>query len=179
MMSDPAERIELTNPQEYQRKLREKLQGRDPLDVLSETPEVLSSIVDSSSVTELQTRPFPGKWTPNEILGHLVDAEWAFGYRIRTVLCDERPSIFGFDQENWVAVQKHNERDPAELLETFITLRRLNLRIWRQMSAEQRGRVGLHVERGEESLETMLHLEAGHDLSHLDQIQRYLAAIRG
>ncbi len=37
-------------------------------------------------------------------------------------------------------------------------------------------RLGLRAERGPESLRTMLRMHAGHDLLHLGQITRYLAA---
>jgi hypothetical protein len=37
---------------------------------------------------------------------------------------------------------------------------------------------GRHNERGAESLAVMLRMQAGHDLSHLNQIDRYLCAIR-
>jgi hypothetical protein len=35
----------------------------------------------------------------------------------------------------------------------------------------------MHNERGPESLGLMLCMNAGHDLSHIDQLTRYLAAI--
>jgi hypothetical protein len=38
-------------------------------------------------------------------------------------------------------------------------------------------RSGLHNERGAESLAVMLPLLAGHDLSHLHQISRYIQAL--
>ena len=37
--------------------------------------------------------------------------------------------------------------------------------------------MGLHAERGEEKLGFMLRMNAGHDLSHIDQIRRYIAAL--
>jgi hypothetical protein len=33
----------------------------------------------------------------------------------------------------------------------------------------------MHAERGEESLERILHMMAGHDINHLSQIERILA----
>ena len=39
-------------------------------------------------------------------------------------------------------------------------------------------RAGQHNERGPESLDVMLRLLAGHDLSHLNQIAQYIEAIR-
>ncbi len=170
-------RIELTDPDSYRKKLRNLLGSRKPLEVLSQTPEVLAAITNECSAEKLRRRPFEGKWTPNEVLGHLVDTEMVYGYRLRAILCDDRPTIIGMDQEKWVAVQGHNLREPSEHIESFGLLRRFNINLWRRLTSDQLKRVGLHNERGEEALGTMLEMEAGHDLSHIDQIQRYLAAI--
>jgi hypothetical protein len=176
-MSSPQGRIEQTDPQAYQRKLIGLVGDRNPFEVLGSTPEVLGGMLRDKPAQLLRQRPYAGKWTPNEIVGHLMDIEWVQGFRARTILCDERPRIMPMDQDRWVAVQQHNEREPAELLAAFTQLRFLNLTMWRQVKPAELERVGLHAERGEEKLGFMLRMCAGHDLSHIDQIQRYLAAI--
>jgi len=65
--------------------------------------------------------------------------------------------------------QRHNEREPSELVEMFRTMRQFNLALWKRMSPADLQRNGLHNERGPESLGVMLPMIAGHDLSHLDQ----------
>jgi hypothetical protein len=170
-------RIELNDPSAYQKKLRALLGDRLPLEVLAETADILESMVNVEPTELLRRRPFEGKWTPNEILGHLVDTELVYGYRLRAILCDERPTIIGMDQEKWVAAQEHNLRDPSEHVANFRFLRNLNLDLWRKITPEQMRRVGLHNERGEESLGLMLEMEAGHDLTHIDQIRRYIGAL--
>ena len=95
------------------------------------------------------------------------------------ILCEDRPKLLGMDQEKWVIGQKHNLREPAELLALFRELRKGNLALWRSMKPADLERVGLHDERGPESLGLMLRMNAGHDLSHIDQITRYLAVVHG
>ena len=118
-MSAPQARLEQTDPKAYQRKLEGLVAERPPLAVLSETADALRAILKERPALAFQQRPFPGKWTPNEIIGHLTDAEWALGYRTRTVLCDDHPRITPYDQERWVTGQGHNERQPQELVELF------------------------------------------------------------
>ena len=101
-----------------------------------------------------------------------------YGYRLRVILSEEDPAILGTKQDSWVASLHHNEREPSELLEIFRTLRVLNLAVWRELSPEAFERSGQHNERGPESLSVMLRMLAGHDLSHLDQISRYIQAIK-
>jgi hypothetical protein len=169
--------IEVSSPWTYRDKLFSLLAGRDPIEVLGLTASTLADIVARHPPAVLRGRAIQGKWTPNEVIGHLTDSEWVYGYRLRLVLCEDQPAILGFKQDAWVASQRHNEREPSELVEIFRTLRVLNLSVWRRMSPEDLQRSGQHNERGAESLAVMLRLLAGHDLSHLDQISRYMQAL--
>ena len=164
--------------QAYRERLFNLLGDRNPLEVLAQTPNALADIVGQHAAAVLRTRPFEGKWTPNEVIGHLTDGEWVYGYRLRLILCEDSPTILGTQQDSWVAALRHNEREPSELVEIFRTLRQLNLAVWRRTSPADLERSGQHNERGAESLGVMLRLLAGHDLSHLDQIDRYIQAIR-
>jgi hypothetical protein len=165
-------------PQAYREKMFTLVGDRNPLEVIAQTASTLADIVREHSATVLRTRPFEGKWTPNEIIGHLTDSEWVYGYRLRLILCEDDPTILGTNQDLWVAALRHNEREPLELVEIFRTLRQFNLAEWRRTSPEHLKRTGQHNERRLESLGVMLRLLAGHDLSHLDQITRYIHAVQ-
>jgi DinB superfamily len=170
--------LSVTDPQAYRENLFKLLGDRDPLEVLAQTAATLADVVRSNPVTALRTRPFADKWTPNEVIGHLVDSEWVYGYRLRLILCESSPAIVGTNQNAWVAGLQHDQREPSEHVETFRTLRELNLALWKRLSPADLTRTGLHNERGPESLGVMLRMMAGHDLSHLNQIARYVEAVR-
>ena len=172
-MTDPTNAISPA----YVRKQFDLLSDRDPIEVLSQTADRLRRIVRDNAPEVLRCRPFEGKWTPNEILGHLLDCEWIFGFRIRHIFCEPEPLLVALDQDAWVDRQRHNDREPDRLVESFAALRPVNIDCWRSMSTADLKRNGRHGERGPESLGFMLRLQAGHDLSHLDQIDCYLAAI--
>lgn len=170
--------LSASGPQAYREKIFKLLGDRNPLEVLAQTAATLAEIARKHSATVLRTRPFEGKWTPNEVIGHLADSEWVYGYRLRLILCEDNPTILGINQDLWVAGQRHNEREPLDLVEMFRTMRQFNLVLWTRMSPADLKRTGQHNERGPESLGVMLRLLAGHDLSHLDQISRYIQAVR-
>lgn len=161
----------------YRNRLFTLVGDRNPLDVMTRTPSALADIVRAHSTKMLRSRPFHGKWTPNEITGHLVDAEWVYGYRLRLVLCEDNPLVLSTNQDLWVAALQHNNREPAELVETFATMRRLNVVLCQSIPSAGLLRTGRHSERGPESVDVMLRMVAGHDLLHLDQIDRYLRNI--
>lgn len=170
------DRPELTDPDAYIAAITAKGAGRDPLEVLAETPKLFGERLSAAPVETLRARPFEGKWSPLEVFGHLLDAEFVYGYRGRAIYCDDQPVIVGMDQEKWVARLGHNEADPAALLEEFTALRRINLRFWGRLTPADMERFGRHEERGEERLGRLLPLLAGHDVWHLEQFDRYVAA---
>ncbi|TWT43850.1 DinB superfamily protein [Phycisphaerae bacterium RAS1] len=161
----------------YRDKLAGLLGQRDPFSVLASTADEIGKLFAPHPAEKLRRRPYEGKWTPTEIIGHLCDSEWVYGYRVRLILCEEKPTILSMDQDLWVLGQRYNERDAGELLADFRSLRAVNLKLWRGVRPEQMARYGRHNERGEESLGAMLKMLAGHDLSHIDQIRRYIAAL--
>ena len=163
--------------QAYRERLFNLLGERNPLDVMDQTANTLADIVGKHSTSTLRARPFEGKWTPSEVIGHLSDSEWVYGYRLRLILSEDSPTVLSTQQDRWGPALRHNEREPSELVETFRTLRQLNLAAWRRTSPADLERIGQHNERGPESLGVMLRLLAGHDLSHLDQITRYIQAV--
>jgi len=170
--------VNVTTADAYRENLFALVGDRDPVDVLSQTPSALEDIVLAHSATVLRARPFEDKWTPNEIIGHLADGEWVYGYRLRLVMCEDEATVLGTKQDAWVVRQHHNDREPSEHVEIFRTLRRFNVAVWRQLSSADLTRAGRHNERGAESLAVMLRMHAGHDLSHLNQIDRCIRAVR-
>ena len=162
----------------YRKKLDGFLGNQDPINVIAQTADRRARIVADNPAKLMRTRPYPGKWTPNEVIGHLGDTEWVYGFRMRLILCEDKPTILGMDQDLWVAGQRLNDREPKDLVEMFRGLRSYNLAVWKQMTPADFTRVGKHNQRGEESLGQMIRMLAGHDLSHIDQVTRYLAAAK-
>ena len=63
-------------------------------------------------------------------------------------------------------------RSAEQALQDLAVLRRSNLGLLSGASDEDRRRVGVHAERGEESVDHMIRMYAGHDLLHLQQLDR-------
>ena len=156
----------------YVRAVLELLGDREPLLVLREMPSALARAVAGLSVTQLRQPERPGKWSINQILQHLADSDVVWAWRMRLILAQERPQLTGYDQDLWAERLHYEQEDPSEALERFRILRRANLRLIERASPADLKRVGVHIERGEESLEHHCRLYAGHDLLHLNQIER-------
>jgi len=109
------------------------------------------------------------------VIEHLADAELVFGYRLRQILTLDRPVLESFDQDRWAELGAYNAGDVDAALETFAALRTRHLRLWARVSGPMWDRVGIHGDRGAESLRDMVRIIAGHDLAHRQQIARILA----
>ena len=161
----------------YTNAILDLLGRRDPMDVLPRTPEAVRDVVAGLSAPQLSQREAPGKWSIRHVVRHLADGDLVWGYRMRMVLAQDRPTITGYDQDLWADRLQYSEADVPETLDEFAVLRRSNLRLIGAASAADMQRVGVHSERGEESVAHMIKMYAGHDLLHLAQLERIRAVV--
>lgn len=161
----------------YRQRIDRAMAGRDALDVMAAMPALLEAIVRDHSVEILRARPFESKWTPCEILGHVADCELIFGSRLRLTLWENEPTLPGFEENQWVRAQQQNDISPELWVMRFRMLREMNMSVWRLVRDEDWSRAGMHSERGRETLADLRQMIAGHDLIHLDQLSRYVAAV--
>jgi len=153
------------------------LGDRDALTALRETPGALRQAVSGLSPEQLSTPEQPGKWSVLQVVQHLADSEIVGAFRFRMVLAHDGPTVPGYDQDLWAERLRYEEADVETALNDFTTLRNSNLRLLERATPEDRQRVMRHAERGDESIETMMRLYAGHDTVHLRQIARIRTAI--
>jgi len=156
----------------YTASLLKLLGGRDPLGVMRETPQKLSAAVKDLPRDRLAEPELPGKWAIRDVVQHFADSELNGSIRFRMVLAQDRPPLIGYDQDLWAERLHYSESNVDEVLAEFTSLRRANIRLFERTTEADRARVGIHSERGEESLGHMMKLYAAHDLVHLRQIER-------
>ncbi len=69
----------------------------------------------------------PGKWSPRQVLGHVNDGERVFGYRAFAIGRGDTASLPGYDQQEYMARSRFDERTLAEHAAEFAHLRAGNL----------------------------------------------------
>jgi DinB superfamily len=161
--------------EEYVQRIQSKIQGKDPLKVQAATAKKLEQLLKRAAPSRLRKRPAPDKWSVAEVLAHLSETEIVTGWRLRTILSSPGAPIQPYDQDVWASEGQYAKRDPSKSLVRFRVLREANLELLKSLSAEQRKRFGLHAERGEESIERLALLIAGHDINHIEQIEAIVA----
>lgn len=68
-----------------------------------------------------------GKWSVQELVGHLCDAERVFAYRLLRIGRGDATPLPGFEENAFVAAAHSDERTLPDLLEEFAALRRATI----------------------------------------------------
>jgi uncharacterized damage-inducible protein DinB len=146
-----------------------ELGEREPVEVIAATPEKLERLLGGLSAVQIEKQPAPGKWSLREIMAHLADCEMAFGFRLRQGAAGVE-MVQPFDQDDWA--RNYAAYDFAAAMKTYRALRAWNLAFIRSLTEEQRTRVVTHPERGTMTVWTIVETMAGHDLHHLERLER-------
>jgi len=146
------------------------LGGRDPRAVIAETPGKLASHAGRLGAQGLKRAPAPGKWSAANIICHLADCETVFAFRLRQALAQPHHVIQPFDQDDWA--KPYNRLEASAALDLFSAARRWNLALLDTVSPEDLSKKLTHPERGEMTFQTVVETMAGHDLNHLEQLER-------
>jgi uncharacterized damage-inducible protein DinB len=150
------------------------LAGEDPIPVLFTTVGRLQTLVAPLSTERLVAAPAPGKWSITEIVAHLADVEMVFAFRLRQTLAQNHPLIEPFDQDAWA--ERYAAYDFASALTMFTAARNWNLKLLGTVTEADQHRPTTHPERGTMTFWTLIETLAGHDIDHLDQVERLAAA---
>ncbi|HVO60389.1 MAG TPA: DinB family protein [Terriglobales bacterium] len=159
---------------EYLDRIREHSQGKEPLILQRNTPEVLAALITNRSAEQLTNRPRADKWSVGEILAHLAEDEIATAWRYRQMIEHSGLDLTDFDQEMWARLGDYPSRAPQDSLELFRLLRLANLQFLQQLTPEQWECHGIHAERGRITVRDLAVHMAGHDANHLEQIRNIL-----
>src|SRR5258708_29473181 len=149
-----------------------KVPDGDVLALLEDLKESTYKLFSNMSGDKANYAYAEGKWTLKEILGHLIDQERIFGYRL---LCFSRESIElpGYDQEVYVNKSTYNSRTIQSLASELRVARESNLYLFRSLTDEQLNRKGV-ASGNTISVKAILYIIAGHELHHLGIVkERY------
>jgi len=148
------------------------------LEILRRTPATLDAMLAGLSAEWSTATEGPGTWSPFDVVGHLVhgeEADWIPRARLILEAGEQRP-FEPFDR--FAQFETSKGRTLGELLAAFRELRERNMATlegWR-LTAADLARTGTHPEFGRVTLAQLLATWAVHDLGHVSQIVRTMAA---
>ncbi len=116
----------------------------------------------------------PAKWTPKEVIGHIIDTERIMAYRALCFARKDKTPLPGYDDMEYVKNARFNSRTLYDLAHEFAVVRESNLALFKRLDKEALDEVG--VANGKSiSVRATLFFIAGHTLHHINVIRaKYL-----
>ena len=149
--------------------------GLPCLDLLEATPRILRGLMSELTDDDARWKPAADRFSVAEVLAHLSHSE-GHCYRVRVdrFLAETRPAFEADDAQMYLDL--YRDADPKDAFDQFAQQREATIEYLRALPPEAGGRVALHGEAGEITLNQMLHEWALHDLGHIRQIAELVRA---
>ena len=140
-------------------------------------PKLLRDAIAGMSSEQLDARPVPGKWSTREVVCHIADFELIYGDRMKRVIAEDEPTLFGCDPDVFATRLAYSSRDIEEELTIIDVTRSQMARILQTLKPQDFERTGRHSEDGPLTLETLLKRITGHIPHHVRFIEEKKAAM--
>jgi hypothetical protein len=115
---------------------------------------------------------FPGKWTLNELLQHVIDTERVMSYRALAFARGEQQALPGYDENLWAANCEADGRNIEDLLDELMALRESTIRLFKGFSEETLLRSGIANDNRIDVL-ALGFIIAGHEKHHFRVAEEY------
>jgi urease accessory protein UreF len=142
----------------------------EPVGAIRQNVHRVRAITDGWTTERFERSYGAGKWTARQILTHLAHTEMALGYRARMALSTPDYAAQRFDQDAWIT--RETRVSGREAVEAFTALARLNAALFEGLSSEERQVPMSHPEYGRITVDWIVHLLAGHQIHHLQQLEK-------
>jgi hypothetical protein len=118
-----------------------------------------------------------GKWTVREVIGHMIDAERVFAYRLLRIARGDRTPLAAFDENRYAATSNADRRELADLVKEFMLVRESTLALVRSLDEGMLANRG-EVRAGPITARAQVFVTAGHAAHHLNILkERYGLAL--
>lgn len=144
------------------------------LDILEDLAETTYTFLSKLTDEQGNYAYAEGKWAIKEVVGHMIDAERTFAYRV-LAFSRGQAELPGFDENAYVENATFKSRSIANLAAEFKAVRESNLYLLHSLSEEQQTATG--IANGQLiSIRALVYILAGHEIHHLGLIkERYLS----
>jgi hypothetical protein len=149
-------------------------------DVLAALPkqiDELQAVLGKLGDEQARFKFGPAEWSIKEVVGHLIDVERVFSYRLLRISRNDTTPLPGFEQEDYVREAGFDIHSLSDLLQEFEFLRRANILAISNMTVdvvERRGTAsGATI-----SARALIYMMVGHVEHHMASLhEKYLPKI--
>ena len=148
------------------------------MEAYAQGPTLLRMAVADMTAQELDARPVAGKWSTREVICHIADFEPIYADRMKRVIAEHEPTMFGGDPDLFAHSLAYDQRDLDNELAMIATIRRHVCDILRTLPSSAFIRIGQHKEAGPLTLETLLRNVTKHIPHHVQFIEEKRQALQ-
>jgi hypothetical protein len=137
---------------------------------MAETQALLRSLPASVATY----RYAPGKWSVNEVIGHLIDSERIFAARALRFARNDATPLPGFEQDDYVRNSTFDTYPLSDLASELGSVRESTVFLFKHLGDDAWMRRGI-ANGAEVSVRALAYIIAGHELHHREILRaRYL-----
>ncbi|HEV8140633.1 MAG TPA: DinB family protein [Pyrinomonadaceae bacterium] len=145
----------------------------DILPAMRSQVDALDVLLDRVAPDRETYRYAEGKWSIRELVGHLIDGERMFGYRVLCIARGETQNLPGFDQDQYMLTAPFDRIDLADLLSEFRLVRLSNIAMLRTLDEAAWMRMGTANDSAV-SVRALVYIMVGHVRHHMNVLrERY------
>jgi uncharacterized damage-inducible protein DinB len=135
------------------------------LEILREQHRAMTRRLSPLTDQQAEFRYAPGKWSIKEVLGHVIDAERIFAYRLLRIARGDQTPLAGFEQDGYIQAGNFSARTLTDLLEEFSSVREATITLVRSLDDDAWLRRGIASQK-EISVLALAFVIAGHERHH-------------
>lgn len=151
-----------------------QVSGSDPVAAIHQAAREAGAFLRTIDEGTSCIRYAEGKWSIKQVLGHIVDAERIFGYRLLRVARADATPLPPFEQDDYVAAARSDSRAWVSLVDEFESLRRSHLFLFDSLAGEDWMRRGT-VSGSPVTVRALAYVLVGHEIHHRKILaERYL-----
>lgn len=143
--------------------------------ILAEQQKAIEDFIPTIPDSKVDFRYAPGKWSLKEVFGHMIDTERIMSYKLLRIARGDKTPLAGFEVNAYVENAYYDQRNLANLLEEYVSVRRATLSLINGLAEEASERVGVTND-NLVTARSIPFIIAGHELHHWSIIkERYMA----
>lgn len=151
-----------------------KISEPDVSNALTNSGEQCLTLFRSISEEKSAFRYADGKWSIKELVSHVIDAERVFAYRALSFARNDNNSLPGFEENEWAASSKADNRTFEEIINEYDHVRKATIDLFASFDEEMLVRTGT-ASGGLFNVANLGYVIAGHETHHRNILnERYL-----
>lgn len=141
---------------------------------LLDSSHILSGLLSRLSESQWDERNDPDRFTPREVIAHLLDWEPIFRQRMVGTLAEDGFVPTPYDEGERAVELSYETWDFRASLDDFLAEREITVQWLRQVTPEEMLNCAQHPEWGPMSIQVQMQNLLGHDQYHAKQVLEYL-----